>query len=168
MPGCRDARKEYTMTGRCLKDFLAVVAIAFAGAWTGVLVTPSMAQDRPEGCIIEIWPDVLGPGPQEHHIRERLATDAGEIFAIEFGPLAGEYAKVYLFFLVYDGCERKVFSVGSYNYLTNMARENGSIGPQDRRYHLDLYTPEKHTTLEFHTKAPRYEEMREMALNLLR
>jgi hypothetical protein len=160
------------MTGRCLKNFLAVVTIAFASGWAGGLASfwasPAMAQDRPEGCIIEIWPDYLGPGPQEHHIREKLATDAGEIFAIEFGPLAGEYAKVYLFFLVYDGCERKVFSVGSYNYITDMARESGSVGPQDRRYHLDLYAPEKHTTLEFRTEVPRYEEMREMALNLLR
>jgi hypothetical protein len=156
------------MTGRCLKDFLAVVAIVFASVLASGLTSPAMAQERPDGCIIEIWPDFLGPGPQEHQIRERLETDAGEIFAIEFGPLAGEYAKVYLFFLVYDGCERRVFSVGSYNYITDLARESGSIGPEDRRYHLDLYAPEKHTTLEFRTEAPRYEEMREMALNLLR
>jgi hypothetical protein len=104
------------MTGRCLKNFLAVVTIAFASGWAGGLASfwasPAMAQDRPEGCIIEIWPDYLGPGPQEHHIREKLATDAGEIFAIEFGPLAGEYAKLYLFFLDHDGCERKALIVG--------------------------------------------------------
>jgi hypothetical protein len=49
-----------------------------------------------------------------------------------------------------------------------MARESGSIGPEDRRYHLDLYDPNEHTTLQFRTEVPRYEEMREMALNLLR
>jgi hypothetical protein len=164
----RVARKEYTMNGRCLKGFLAVLAITWAGTWAGVLTSPATAQERPDGCIIEIWPDFLGPGPQEHQVREKLESDAGEIYAIQFGPLAGEYAKVFLFFLVYDGCERKVFSVGSYNYMTELARESGAIGPEARRYHLDLYTPEKHTTLGFRGEVPRYEEMREMALNLLR
>ena len=148
------------MIERCLKVFLVAAAIALA--------IPAIAQERPEGCLIEIWPDFIGPGPQEHQVRETLVTDAGEIFAIEFGPLAGEYGKLYLFFLVHGGCERKVFSVGSYDYLTEFARQSGEIGPQDRRYHLDLYDPEKHTTLEFRTEVPRYEEMREMALNLLR
>ncbi|MCH6551342.1 MAG: hypothetical protein IH804_04925, partial [Planctomycetes bacterium] len=82
--------------------------------------------------------------------------------------LAGEYGKLYLFCLVHGGCERKVFSVGSYDYLTEFARQSGEIGPEARRYHLDLFDPEKHTTLEFRTEVPRYEEMREMALNLLR
>ncbi len=148
------------MIERCLKVFLTAAAIALA--------SPVTAQERPEGCLIEIWPDFFSPGPQQHQLREKLVTDAGEIYAIEFGPLAGEYAKLYLFFLVHDGCERKVFSVGSFNYITEMARESGQIGPEDRRYHLDLYDPEKHTTLEFRNAVPRYEEMREMALNLLR
>jgi len=148
----------------CLRVFCAAAVIAMAAPTGG----PAVAQERPEGCLIEIWPDFLGPGPQEYKLRETLTTDAGEIFAVEFGPLAGEYAKVFLFFLVYEDCERKVFLVGSFNYQTELARENGSIGPEERRYHLDLFDPEEHHTLEFRTQAPRYEEMREMALNLLR
>lgn len=152
------------MIKRCLKIFwaAAVIALALPAA------NPAVAQERPKGCLIEIWPDFLGPGPQEHHVRETLTTDAGEIFAIEFGPLAGEYAKVFLFFLVYDDCERKVFSVGSFNYQTELARERGEIGSDERRYHLDLFDPEEHHTLEFRTQVPGYEEMREMALDLLR
>ena len=127
------------MITRCLKAFLIAAAIAIAA--------PAIAQDRPDGCVIEQWPGYLSPEPQEFKMRERLETDAGEIWAIEFGPLAGEYAKLYLFFLVYGDCERKVFSVGSYNYLTEFARESGDIGPEARRYHLDLYEPELHSTL---------------------
>jgi hypothetical protein len=148
----------------CLRVFCAAAVISLAAPAAG----PAAAQGRPEGCLIEIWPDFLGPGPQEHKLRETLATDAGEIFAIEFGPLAGEYAKVFLFFLVYGDCERKVFLVGTFNYQTELARESGSIGPEERRYHLDLFDINEHHTLEFRTQAPRYEEMREMALNLLR
>lgn len=142
--------------------------VAALGIVLGLAAGPAEAQTRPEGCLIEIWPDYLGPGPQAHEVRETLQTDAGDIYAIEFGPLAGEYAKLWLFFLVHDGCERKVFLVGAFNYVTQMARENGSIGPDETRYHLDLFRPEGHNTLEFRSSVPRYEEMREMALNLLR
>jgi hypothetical protein len=148
----------------CLKVLLAAAILGLTAPAAGT----ALAQERPEGCLIEIWPDFLGPGPQEHKLRETLTTDAGEIFAIEFGPPAGEYAKVFLFFLVFDDCERKVFLVGSFNYQTELARGNGSIGPDERRYHLDLFDPDEHHTLEFRTAAPGYEEMREMALNLLR
>jgi len=148
------------MMMRCLKVFLAAAAIALAG--------PAAAQERPEGCLIEIWPDFFSPGPQEHRLREKLVTDAGDIYAIEFGPPAGEYAKLYLFFLEIGGCERKALIVGAFNYITEIARENGEIGPQERRYHLDLFDPDEHITLAFRTDVPRYEEMREMALELLR
>ena len=153
------------MMRRCLKVFLTAAGIAFGGI---ALAGPAAAQERPEGCLIEIWPDFFSPGPQQHRMREKLVTDAGEIYAIEFGPLAGEYAKLYLFFLDHDGCERKALIVGSFNYITEIARENGEIGLRERRYHLDLFDPDKHTTLEFRNQVPRYEEMREMALNLLR
>lgn len=146
-----------------LKAFVAGAALAL-----GLVAPPGQAQTRPEGCLIEVWPDYLGPGPQAHQVREQLETDAGEIFAIEFGPLEGEYAKLWLFFLVYEGCERKVFLVGAFNYISELARESGSIGPDEVRYHLDLFQPEGHKTLEFRASPPRYEEMREMALNLLR
>ena len=156
------------MIERCLKVFLAAAGIGLGGIALAGAASPAMAQVRPEGCLIEIWPDFLGPGPQEHQIREKLETDAGEIYAIEFGPLAGEYAKLYLFFLDRDGCERKALIVGAFNYITEIARENGEIGPQERRYHIEFFDPDKQTTLEFRTEIPRYEEMREMALNLLR
>jgi hypothetical protein len=157
------------MIERCLKVFLAVVWIALGGiALGGIALSGAAAQERPDGCVIESWPAFLGPGPQKHQVRETLATDAGEIVAIEFGPLGGEYGKLYMFFLVQGGCERMVFSVGSYDYLTEIARQNGEIGPQARRYHLDLFVPQKHTTLEFRTEVPGYEEMREKALELLR
>jgi len=147
------------MIGRILKGVLAAGLVVLAGA---------AGETRPQGCVIEQWPAYLAPEPQTHKIRERLTTDAGEIWAIEFGPLQGEYAKLFLFFLVHDGCERKVFSVGSYAYLNDFARQRGEIGEGERIYHLDLFEPEKQTTLEHRYEAPGYPEMREKALNLLR
>jgi len=148
------------MTGGTIRRILAAGLIALA--------VPAAAQERPKGCVIEQWPAFLAPGEQGHDLREKLATDAGEIWAIEFGPPKGEYAKVFLFFLVHGGCERKVFSVGTYGYLNDFAKARGEIGEGQRVYHLDLYEPEKHTTLEMRYDKPTYEEMRERALNVLR
>jgi hypothetical protein len=149
------------MIERCLKSFLAAAALAMAAT------APAGAQSRPDGCVIESWPAFMDPGPQTHQLREQIATGSGEIYAIEFGPLAGEYGKLFLFMLVQGGCERQVFLVGSYDYLTDIARQNGDLGPNDRRYHLDLLVPEKHSILEFRTERPSYEEMRERALSVL-
>lgn len=153
------------MIPRPLKRFLAAALVAAA---TAAAPAATLAQDRPEGCVIEQWPAFLGPGEQAFEMREQLTTDAGEIWAIVFGPPAGEYAKAYLFFLVHDGCERKVFSVGTYGYMNDFARARGEIGEGQRVYHLDLYEPEKHTMLELRYDLPDYKEMRERALNILR
>jgi len=90
-----------------------------------------------------------------------------QIYAIEFGPLAGEYGKLFMFMLFYAGCERQVMVVGSYDYLIDIARQNGVIGPADRRYHIDMLVPEKHNVLEYRTSPPGCAEMREMALRVL-
>lgn len=148
------------MIGRLGKGLMAALLAGTAAM--------AQVQDRPEGCVIEQWPAFLAPGPQQHQVRETFQTDAGEIYAIEFGALEGEYAKLWLFFLVHGGCERKVFSVGSYGYMTDFARERGEIGEGERVYHLDLYGPETHDTLEIRYERPGYAEMRERALNLLR
>lgn len=148
------------MTPRSLKTLLAAAVLALA--------MPAAAQERPEGCVIEQWPAYLGPGEQTFETREMLETDAGEIHAVVFGPPKGEYAKLFLFFLVHDGCERKVFSVGTYGYMNDFARARGEIGEGQRVYHLDLYEPKRHSTLEIRYQKPSYQEMRERALNVLR
>jgi len=150
------------MIERCLKTFLAAVALALAPPVLAV------AQDRPTGCVIESWPAFMDSGPQKHWLRETLKTDAGDIFAVEFGPPAGEYAKLYLFMLTRDGCEREVMLVGTFNYLTDIAHQNGELGPNERRYHIDLLRPETHNVLGFRTSPPGYDEMREMALSVLK
>jgi hypothetical protein len=161
------------MIGRILKGVVAAALLLPAGVALAQTQTQTQPQakaqsPRPEGCVIEQWPAYLAPEPQTHQIRERLQTDAGEIWAIEFGPPEGEYAKLFLFFLVHGGCERKVFLVGTFAFQNDFARERGEIKEGERVYHLDLFEPEKQTTLEMRYEAPRYEEMREMALNLLR
>lgn len=144
--------------GLCLAAALSLPAVA----------QQAQPEPRPKGCVIESWPAYLAPGLQSFSVRERIPTAAGEILAIEFGPLTGEYAKLFLFFLVRDGCERKVFSVASWNYLTDFALQRGEIREGDRVYHLDVFDAAEQTTLELRYDPPDYGEMREKALTLLR
>jgi len=152
------------MIERRLKSFLAAALAAVLLAVPGA----ADAQTRPKGCVIESWPDYLSPGLQTHGVREKLATGSGEIVAVEFGPLTGDYGKLWLFLLVRQGCERKVLSVGSFEYLTEIARQNGDVGANERRYHVDLFDAETHQVLEYRTSPPAYEEMREIALSVLK
>lgn len=150
-----------------------VKGVLAAAALGALLAAPAGAQDkqastRPKGCVIEQWPAFLAPGPQSHTLRERIPTPAGEVDAIAFGPLEGEYAKLYMFFLVKGGCERKVFVVGSYGYMNDFARQRGEIGPNQRIYHLDMFTPRRHRTLEILHDRPGYAAMRARALSELR
>ena len=151
------------MIPNSLKCFLAAAAILAA-----VPAAPAAAQDRPQGCVLEAWPAFLDPWDQTHRIRERIPTASGDVIAIQFGPMSGEYAKLYLFMLVRGGCDRKVLSAGSFSYLTDFARQRGEIGPGKRIYHLDLFDADKHSVLEQRYDPPGYEEVRARALELLR
>ena len=144
------------------------VAALAAGLEALAIGTPALAQ-RPAGCIIERWPAYFAPGPQSFELRERIPLEAGgTIYAIVFGPPAGEYAKLYLFFLDRDGCERKALVVGTYAYMNDFARERGEIGEGERLWHLDYLDAATHRTLEFRYERPGYGEMRARALELLR
>lgn len=131
---------------------------------------PARAADvqRPKGCVVEAWPAFLDPWHQTHRIRERIKTDAGEVLAIQFGPLKGEYAKLFMFMLVHDGCDRKIVVVSSFNFMTDIARQRGDVGPGQRIYELDLYTHDQHKTLELMHRPPSYAEAKAKALDLLR
>ncbi|HSF96435.1 MAG TPA: hypothetical protein VLA52_15525 [Thermohalobaculum sp.] len=148
------------MIPRSLKCFLAAAAILAAA--------PAAAQERPQGCVLEAWPAFLDPWDQTHQLQEKIPTDAGEVLAIRFGPLSGEFAKLYMFMLVRDGCDRHILSVGSFGFQTEFARQRGEIGEGDRIYHLDLFGPDSHQVLEFLRDPPGYEAMRARALEVLR
>jgi cytochrome c-type biogenesis protein CcmH/NrfG len=58
-------------------------------------------------------------------------------------------------------------SLGSYDFTTNIARELGEIGPNERLFHLDLYRGPEHETYGMFRKEPTYEQTREMVLEVL-
>lgn len=127
------------------------------------LATPAAAED----CVMDAWERILAPGFQEHELKEWIGTPAGPVAVLEFGPLAGEHPKLWLFLLDGETCFRRAVVAGSYEATTRFARESGQIGPDERIWHFDLYTGDSHETLGMRAAAPSFEEARAVALEAL-
>lgn len=108
------------------------------------------------------WNGFLDPGPQTYEVVERIHAGESTIVVIKFDELTGEYAKVYLFFEFLGECPRRAVSLGSYA-TTNLFAADG-----ERVYHLDLYEVGSHTTLDFFSEIPPFEEINERALEVLK
>lgn len=118
------------------------------------LATPAFACE-PLG-----WTQFLLSGEQEFGLVERFPLDEERfVIAVEYGELVGEYAKVFLFLEATEECDLSALSLGSYE-LTNMLSDNGRV------YHLDLYEPNLHTTINFYSTIPEYAELKAIALEI--
>lgn len=83
------------------------------------------------------------------------------VFAYEIFEPAGKMAVFYQFIVGQPrGMILGEYSLGSYDFTTNSAREAGRLGPDERYYHLDRYDPAGHTTFGFYTTLPSYDEVR--------
>ena len=89
----------------------------------------------------------------------------GEIraFVIEYYELKGDRPLAWKFVLK-SGDEKldHWLSVGSYPSATEFARSEGSIRPDERRFHLDGYWDDgSHATYNFYRNRPAYQNIRE-------
>ena len=110
-----------------------------------------------DSCTPLGWGRFISPGPQDYEVVERI--DLGEerlVIGVRFGAPTGNYAKLALFMLVEGECDLAVISQGSYA-LTNMAGE-------EPVFHLDLYEPDSHSTLEMMRSPLSYEQVRDRAV----
>ena len=141
--------------------FNRTVAIAMLAA--GVLTG---GPARGEGKCVLGWP-MLKPEPQTVEAVETLDLPTN-IHAYRFGPFAGEFAKLYAFFLDGGDCYVKAVVAGSYEDTTRFARESGDIAPRARLYHLDVYDPDRHATIGFSKEPYTFQQVREAALEHLK
>jgi tetratricopeptide (TPR) repeat protein len=104
---------------------------------------------------------------QRLYIREQRQLDNDKLFVLEYFELKGERAKKVVFKLQDEqsGDIRFEVSLGSYDATTEFARATGSVGPDERVFHLDGYAPNgSHYTYAFFNSMPKYEVIKEMAL----
>lgn len=108
---------------------------------------------------------------KEFYCRDQFAVGENRIMTLEHFELKGERALRYVF-MVLDSKGKKIrykISLGSYETTTRIARETGSIGKDDRMFHLDGYFPAgEHRTYAMLRKEPGYDEVREMVIAVLK
>ncbi len=129
------------------------------------------ARDAGVENIYRLWRDgeARELSEQGFFIREQLEIDAGRLIALEYFEIEGEWARKYVFKLHDEDSSLHLFdvSLGSYERMTQLARETGDIGPGERLYHLDGYGPNgSHFTYGFFVTPPDYDATREMALGV--
>lgn len=107
---------------------------------------------------------------QGFYIRELSTIDSGKLFVLEYFELNGEYARKYVFKIQdpVSGDIKFDISLGSYDSTTQVSRELGEIGPNDRMYHLDGYAPNgSHYTYAMFDSLPNYDDIRELVFKVL-
>jgi tetratricopeptide (TPR) repeat protein len=98
---------------------------------------------------------------EPRYCREQFRVGDHPVAAYEVFEPAGPQ-RVFYSFLVGnpDGTMIGEYSLGSYDATTEVSREMGTIGPNDRIYHLDRYDARGHSTYAFYNRLPSYDETR--------
>lgn len=122
--------------------------------------------------IYDLWSRGATDELQERgfFIREQKKIEAGKLFVLEYFKMQGERPRKFVIKLQDSATGTPKFdvSLGSYDETTQLARELGDIGADERIYHLDGYAPNgSHYTYVFFSSLPDYEVVRELALKVL-
>ena len=98
----------------------------------------------------------------ERFPRQRYMIGEQQVMAYEYFTLQGPRGVRYVFFLIDDeGMVQHRYSLGSYDFTTEASRAVGEIGPNERVWHLDGYSPDNaHQTFGFFNEPPSYTQTR--------
>lgn len=130
------------------------------------------ARDAAIEKIYAIWRSNVSEelSEQGFYIREQRHLENGKLYVLEYFELKGERARKIVFKLQDQQTGEAKFevSLGSYEATTEFARASGSVGPDERVFHLDGYAPNgSHYTYAFFNSMPTYETIKEIALKAL-
>jgi len=105
----------------------------------------------------------------EEFCREQGTIDGRRIMVFQTFEPQGD-RMVFVTFQLLDAVGRDTarISLGSYDRTTQIERELGRIGANERIYHLDYYTDRSHATYAFFRTLPSYDEIRSMVAAILR
>ncbi|MGD8912536.1 MAG: hypothetical protein PVI97_19655 [Candidatus Thiodiazotropha sp.] len=103
-------------------------------------------------------------------VREQFIAGKRKLMALEYFALQGDRAIKYSFVVLDKTGKRQEFKItlGSYDTTTQVARETGSIGENERLFHLDGYfAGGEHRTYGFFKGEPKYDDIRKMVVEIL-
>ena len=125
-------------------------------------------RDRARAVLKEMWDEDKVDQPM--YCREQFEAGGKKVQAYEYFELRGERAMRYAFFVMKpDGKQPEHrITLGSYEMTTQIAREAGEIGEDERMFHLDgYYEGGEHRTFGMFKKEPTYEATRVRVVQVL-
>ena len=97
---------------------------------------------------------------QDSYCRDQFTVRGRDVFAYELFAFKGERAIRYRFLILKpDGTTDYILSLGSYQLTNEMARQSGTLQPDQRLFHLDGYYDRgrTHKTYAFFKEEPSYD-----------
>jgi tetratricopeptide (TPR) repeat protein len=126
-------------------------------------------RDHERAVIRDLWDE--DKVDQPHFCREQFEVAGKKVQAYEHFELAGDRPVRYAFLVLKPDGQRPDFKItlGSYEMTTRIARERGTIGKDERMFHLDgYYADGSHRTFGMFRKEPSYEETRVRVVEVLK
>ena len=107
-----------------------------------------------------------------YFVRDQFVVDGLRVYALEFFNMDAGWALgpvLWKFELTKgDRSIGRFISLGSYDQTTEYSRQTGSIGPNDRVFHLDGYGPNQdHKTLGMYKNQPDYDFIRDQVIKVV-
>ncbi len=116
--------------------------------------------------------DEAGKKKLSRYVRDQFSAGGLRVMAFEHFELAGERALRYRFSVLNEKGDAEAWyvSLGSYEITTQVAREQGTIGKDERMYHLDGYLQggRVHKLYRMFPKEPSYDECRRLVEEVLK
>ena len=126
-------------------------------------------RDHQRAVLIDQWRE--DEIDQPHFCREQFEVAGRRVQVYEHFELEGPRALRYAFIVLKpDGREADFrVTLGSYDITTQIAREQGDVGKDERIFHLDgYYAGGEHRTFGMFKKEPTYEETRGYVVEVLK
>jgi tetratricopeptide (TPR) repeat protein len=126
-------------------------------------------RDADRAALFELFK--AGKVEEPFYCRDQFAVGTIKLMVFEYFELSGERAVRYSFNILARGGKdvKYKISLGSYEFDTQLAREQGTIGKDQRVFHLDAYYPDgEHRTYGVFNKEPTYDETRKMVTGILK
>lgn len=101
--------------------------------------------------------------------REQFSIGNEKLIVHEYFKLVGKRAVKFSFLVLTESGDKIKYklSLGSYNSTTEISRELGEIGKNERLYHLDGYYPGKHSTFGFFKGEPKYNLIKNNVIKII-
>ena len=153
-----------------MRDLKCAVQAPIFLLCAGICCALSLGAAHAQGACLRdtAWGKNIAPHAQKMEFDIIARKDDAAIVGIRFGPMTGDFAKVFGFFLYRGDCVTRAFVIGA-SAASNGSRSIDDLPEGEAPYFTsDYYSVVAHATLNIFKEPPTYEEARDLAMEYLR